>query len=112
MSLWDTSQRKRAQATAKTVEYWYRQHYKIPISDPRYQALTIYEMIDEFNAHLSYMRLAKGQPDEETFETDMTEDQLLDDLDALSGIAPDTDDPDPAWETIADDDLDALLDNL
>jgi hypothetical protein len=42
----------RAQKEADSFQFWYRQHYKLPLHDPRYLATTLEEMVIEYEAVL------------------------------------------------------------
>lgn len=92
---------------AQTVEYWYRHHYRMPSSDPRFLDTTVEEMLTDYWAH-EYLTNAKAHQDEvEDDEFDLAAELARieqeesgqengDELPDMGDIAPDPDD----WEDL------------
>jgi len=53
-------------------------------------------MADEFHAYVDYLRLQRGEPEDQEFESGMTEDEILAEADAL-GDTPIAAPADEAW---------------
>jgi hypothetical protein len=44
-----------AEKKARSVDFWYRQHYRLPLHDPRFEATSIQEMLLEHEAYLCFL---------------------------------------------------------
>lgn len=91
MREWTRTKRQRAHEAARGVDFWFRQHYQLPPSDPRYLDTTALQRLDEFYTHQAYQRMIKGESTTESYQTDLDEEGLLSELDDLDG---------DAWEDI------------
>lgn len=65
--------------------FWYRQKYHIPLNDPRLLDTSYEEMLDDFEACRAYDRMARGETDEQEYDSDLSEGDILDELDDLDG---------------------------
>ena len=62
--------KRRALSQAKSLFYWFRQKYNLPLTDPRYLGMTQIEIEMEYMTHLYREVLDKGrEPDLDEFET-------------------------------------------
>lgn len=85
MRQWKRTRQQRANEAAQGVDFWFRQHYQLPPNDPRYLNSTWLERHDEFYAYQAYQRLLKGEPMQESYESGLEEDDILAELDELTG---------------------------
>ena len=69
--------KERALEEAKSLNYWFRQKYHLPPSDPRYLDMTDIEIEVEYMADLYRAVLDKGrEPDLDEFETTDVDDAI------------------------------------
>lgn len=43
-----------AATEARKPEFWFRQHYKLPATDPRFLSMTVDDIVVEYEAHLAF----------------------------------------------------------
>jgi hypothetical protein len=58
---------------AKTAEFWFRQKYRLPPTDPRYLGMTVEGMLSEFWAHHYFDNPKAAEQEIEDEDFDMEE---------------------------------------
>lgn len=85
MQAWNLAAFSRTRAAAKSLRFWYRTHYHMPPNDPRYLDVDDLTIRDEYEMTLAYNRMMRGDPDEQVFESNMDDYDLLRAVEALDG---------------------------
>jgi hypothetical protein len=80
---WEASKLRRGNIAAQSLDYWFRHTYGYGPTDERYQSANPFQMEDEWHARKAYAKLLKGEPLDEVFESDESEDDILANLDNL-----------------------------
>lgn len=69
MRAWPTQRDSLAQARSKSLLFWYRQEYKIPLNDPRLDDLTEMDLEVEYLAWVAFYKKSMA-PDQDDGRTD------------------------------------------
>ncbi len=114
MRAWPTQRDSLAQTRSKSLLFWYRQEYKIPLNDPRLDDLTDMDLEVEYLAWVAFHK-PQMNPDHDDGRTDAwleavgrgeyqgTDAELAAFVaawDAAHAKAPES--TDPAWDVLAD----------